>query len=102
MGATDAAWAGVAVAALTLAWGITAIMLARSLRGERERATMVQQLSTIARDLDRIAADKDRVHAELVAQMREDRRATDSRLRWLETHLWGPGRRGRERGPQSE
>lgn len=100
MGATDAAWAGVAVAALTLAWGITAIMLARQLRGERERATMVQQLSTIARDLDRIVADKDRTHAELVAQMREDRRATDNRLRWLETHLWGPARRGRERpGP---
>lgn len=97
MGATDAAWAGVAVAALTLAWGITAIMLARSFRGERERASMVTELRTIARDLDRIAADKDRVHAELLAQMREDRQATDSRLRWLETHLWSR-RRGQEPG----
>lgn len=93
MGANEAAWAGVAVAALTLAWGITAVMLARSLRGERERATMVTQLSTIARDLDRIVADKDRTHAAILEQMREDRQVTDNRLRWLETHLWS--RRGK-------
>lgn len=95
MSASDAAWAGVAVAALTLAWAITALMLARVLRGERERASMVAQLKTIARDLDRIVSDKDRTHAEMLNQMREDRQATDNRLRWLETHLWSAARRPR-------
>jgi hypothetical protein len=88
MGSAEAAWAAVALAALTLAWAITAYMLARALRGERERATMVNRLGTIARDLDRIVSDKDRTHAEMLAQMREDRQATDVRLRWLETHVW--------------
>lgn len=100
MSATEAAWAAVAVAALTLGWGITAWMLARAMRGERERATMVNQLASIARDLDRLVADKDRAHAELAAQMREDRQVTDRRLRWLETHLWA--RRGKPPGPAPE
>lgn len=39
-------------------------------------------------ELGSIVADKDRVHQEIYTQMREDRAATDRRLRWLEEHLW--------------
>lgn len=91
---TGAAWAGVALASLTLAWAITGWMLARALRAERERGTISTQLATVVRDLDRIAADKDRVHAAILNQMRDDRQATDRRLRWLETHLWSARHRG--------
>lgn len=44
--------------------------------------------------LGEIVQSKDRDHAELAAQMREDRKATDERLRRLEDHVW-PRRRKR-------
>lgn len=40
-----------------------------------------------------LAEDKERVHQEMYRSMREDRAATDRRLRWLEENLWrGRGR----------
>jgi hypothetical protein len=98
---SGAAWAGVAVASLTLGWAITAFMLARALRAERERGTITAQLAAVVRDLDRITQDKDKVHAAILDQIREDRqqrredlKVTDQRLRWLETHLWSARQRG--------
>jgi hypothetical protein len=49
------------------------------------------KLDNVVKDLGIIVADKDRTHAELAAQMREDRTATNQRLRWLEEHLWKTG-----------
>lgn len=46
-------------------------------------------------ELRAIVADKDKVHNEIYAQMREDRAATDRRLRWLEEFLWKRGNSGR-------
>lgn len=45
-------------------------------------------LEDLVTDVKQLVADKDRVHAEIVTTMREDRAATDRRLRWLEEHLW--------------
>ena len=42
-------------------------------------------------ELSNIVADKDKVHTEIYMQMREDRAATDRRLRWLEEYLWKRG-----------
>lgn len=50
-------------------------------------------LKDIAKDLKEIVDDKNRVHAELSAQMRDDRNATNQRLRWLEENLWKHGNR---------
>jgi hypothetical protein len=91
---TADAWAGVAVAALALAWAVTTTVLARMLKVERSRATIDVQLATLVRDVDRLVRDKDRTHAEMLGQMRDDRAVTDRRLRWLETHLWTKGRTG--------
>lgn len=38
-----------------------------------------------------LVENKDRIHAEMLGQMREDRQATDRRLRWLEEYLWRRG-----------
>jgi len=46
------------------------------------------KIDEIANDLKGIVVDQERVHVELAAQMREDRSATDRRLRWLEKNLW--------------
>lgn len=35
-----------------------------------------------------LVGNEDKIHAELIAQMREDRAATNRRLRWLEENLW--------------
>lgn len=46
------------------------------------------KLDEAVRDLKSIVDDKNKVHTEIVAQMREDRSATDRRLRWLEENIW--------------
>lgn len=42
----------------------------------------------IAKSLVSLVQDKDRVHAAMLDQMKDDRRVTDRRLRWLEEHVW--------------
>lgn len=46
------------------------------------------KLQEIADDLVKIVRDKDETHNQMFTAMREDRAATDRRLRWLEEHLW--------------
>ena len=46
------------------------------------------KLEVIATKLLDIVRDKDKIHGEMLQQMREDREATNRRLRWLEENLW--------------
>lgn len=46
------------------------------------------RLNMVITDLADIVKDKDKIHAEMILQMREDRKATDRRLRWLEENIW--------------
>lgn len=50
------------------------------------------RLDEIANDLVALIKDKDQAHIEILTAMREDRQATDKRLRWLEEHLWNQGK----------
>lgn len=55
------------------------------------------RLTDLIDDVKALVDDKERVHAEMYQTMREDRAATDRRLRWLEENLWRrlpPARRG--------
>ena len=52
------------------------------------RAKITDDIEDIGKDIRALVSDKDRVHKELADQMREDRRATNERLRWLEENLW--------------
>lgn len=49
------------------------------------------KLEELADDMRKLVENKDRIHAEMLGQMREDRKATDRRLRWLEEFLWRRG-----------
>lgn len=46
------------------------------------------QLDRLVADVRKLVDDKDKVHNEMYRTMRDDRAATDRRLRWLEEHLW--------------
>lgn len=56
--------------------------IAVSITRDRDQITGIQE------DLHNLIADKDKVHKEMYEQMREDRNATNTRLRWLEENLW--------------
>lgn len=49
------------------------------------------QLTRVAQDMAKLVGDKDRVHLSIQQEIRDDRAATDRRLRWLEEHLWRKG-----------
>ena len=57
-------------------------------RGAVKWTRVESKIDNAISQLGSIVADKDRVHNEIYTQMREDRAATDRRLRWLEEHLW--------------
>jgi len=57
-------------------------------RGAMRWATVEHRLEDLVDDVKKLVADKDRVHTEMLTTIREDRAATDKRLRWLEEHLW--------------
>lgn len=63
-------------------------LIALLIRGAIKWTRVEGKLDSVVSQIGNIVADKDRVHAELYTQMREDRGATDRRLRWLEEHLW--------------
>lgn len=46
------------------------------------------KIQDVAKDLEKLVHDKDAVHSEIIRQMRDDRQASDRRLRWLEENLW--------------
>lgn len=68
-----------------------ALVLRLTIRWTRTEGT----LTGLAEDMRTLVQDKDKVHAEMYRTMREDRAATDRRLRWLEEHLWKPAPGGR-------
>lgn len=77
---------------LTLTLSIFAIfiipLMALTIRAVVKWTRVEAKLETIAQNMEKLVKDKDAVHAEIITTMREDRRATDRRLRWLEEHIW--------------
>jgi hypothetical protein len=69
---------------LTLLAVIVTPWMRASRRDAVKWAQVEGKLDAIVDRLSDIVSDKDRIHGELAAQMREDRKATDERLRWLE------------------
>lgn len=63
-------------------------------RGAMKWTRVEAKMDHAIHELKLITNDKDKVHQEIYVQMREDRAATDRRLRWLEEHLWNNRSRG--------
>ena len=60
------------------------------------------RMSEFTDDLRELVVSKDKMQGEMLQQMREDRAATDRRLRWLEENLWKFGVRSQPRASSSE
>lgn len=60
-------------------------------RGAVKWTRVESKLESLVSSVDKLVKDKDTVHNEIIVQMRDDRKATDRRLRWLEEHLWRGG-----------
>lgn len=63
------------------------------IRGAIKWTRTEDRLGELVRDVRELVESKDRVHTEMYAQMREDRAATDRRLRYLEEWFMGKGTR---------
>jgi hypothetical protein len=63
------------------------------IRGAVKWTRTESQLGHLVGDMRELVADKDKVHQEILAQMRDDRAATDRRLRYIEEFWMGEGHR---------
>lgn len=61
--------------------------------GRKQQQIEDKQVELI-KNMEKLIADKDAVHREIIQTIREDREATNKRLRWLEENLWNT-RRGK-------
>ena len=50
--------------------------------------TVETSLAALTSDMRELVQNKEQVHASMLESMREDRKATDRRLRWLEENVW--------------
>lgn len=73
------AWRGINKAANT-----SAVAAARWQKTEDKLDNIVEKVSELVKD-------KEKVHKELADQMREDRKATNERLTYLERKVWNRG-----------
>jgi hypothetical protein len=65
--------------------------LAFSLRMMAKWTRVETKLEELIRNMEKLVLDKDRVHQTMQGEIRDDRAATDKRLRWLEEYLWRKG-----------
>ena len=84
----DAAWASVAIAALALAFTVVSLLLRTVIRRAGTDATERAELRHLAQDVAGLARSNAQQLTLLREEIKDDRRATDRRLRWLEEHLW--------------
>ena len=57
-------------------------------RIEDKQVSLVESMEKQNSGMQKLIADKDMVHREIMQTIREDRAATDKRLRWLEENVW--------------
>lgn len=69
--------------------GVTLLRLAT------KAATLELRIKQSVDAIQQLVQDKDRVHQAIVEQMKEDRKATNERLQYLEREVWGANRGGR-------
>jgi len=93
--------AQIATLSLAIVTGLVLPLVIIIIRGAIKWTRVEAKLDHAVTALNSIVADKDKVHTEIFTQMREDREATNKRLRWLEEHLWRRGAGGNPRNAAS-
>lgn len=91
-------WVIVALGAFT---GVLLPTFAIMWRGAIRWTRVEDRLAGLCEDIKELVESKDRVHAEMLAQMRYDREATDRRLRFIEEYFMRAGRQLIERDLQN-
>jgi hypothetical protein len=82
------------ISLLSLVFAVLVAVLGLVVRGAVRWTRVEDRLTDFGGDLTRLVQDEERTHRELVEQMREDRKATNERLTYLERSVWPrPGRR---------
>jgi hypothetical protein len=80
---------------ISVSLSIIALLLVPILRlmwnAGRAQQKIEDTQDTLIKAVQKLVEDKDKVHAEMIMQMREDRNATNIRLRWLEENMWNRG-----------
>ncbi len=69
--------------------GIILIPLLFALIKVVQRATRLEvKQDQLVKSLASLVQDQEKIHASIFQQQREDRKATNTRLRWLEQNVW--------------
>lgn len=63
-------------------------LIAVLVRGVVKWTRIEGKVDALAVDLKEFMMDKEKAHTLIYSQMKDDRDATNRRLRWLEEHLW--------------
>jgi thioredoxin-like negative regulator of GroEL len=90
-----AAWTAAIAAVVALAWAASTWLLVRALNRASADAVTREQLAHLIADFTRQVNANEAAHQGILATLRDDRRATDQRLRWLEEHQWTRSPTGR-------
>ena len=73
---------------LTFIAGIGLPTLGAAFRIMGKWTKVESKLEELIHNMETLVKDKDRTHQEIATTMREDRDATNRRLRWLEENVW--------------
>lgn len=73
---------------MALAWAVSTLLLTRALRHAGAAAVRDVRLDHLQAAMDKLSADQGRAVQLLADQIRDDRNASNQRLRWLEEHAW--------------
>lgn len=84
---TDARFTIIVTLFLATMGGIGAL-LTYVVRGAVKWTKVEDKLENLVGDVRELVSEKDNTHKSMIAQMRDDRTASDRRLRWLEENLW--------------
>ena len=75
--------------------GIISVMLVPLIvfiwRGAVKWTRVEDKLDGVIRNVADLVRNEDKIHQTMIDQMKEDRRATNERLTWLERNLWNRG-----------
>lgn len=85
---------GLEVATLGLGLASVVILptLAVTVRGAIRWAKVESKVDALIEQVKELVINKDKTHLYMAEMMREDRAATNTRLRWLEENLWKDGK----------
>lgn len=81
----EAAWLALSLTFLSV---VLIPLIVLIYRGAVKWTRVEEKLDRVARDLAEVIKDKDETHRAMFDAMKDDRAATNARLRWLEEHIW--------------